>query len=443
MVVAWVFFSFLLMFGGGARADALSQALVRMLAILIIATTVTNTPAQAIVKLRGPLLLFAGVVLLVVAQLVPLPPGIWSSLGDRARFQALSTFPGIDLVWRPLSLNPDGTLNTLVSLLPVLASILVVADSRMRSADRTLLMILLGFIGLSGLVGLLQFASGGNDLLYPYRITNHGSAVGLFANRNHQAAALACALPLLAGWLTARRDRTLGIAVLPALSAVLLVIALILMTGSRAGFLLMLVGLAGAALQLWRSGKIPLHRISPKVLLSGVTLLLIVLAAAGLLLRNAESTKRLLSQSVQGDLRLQVFQPLVELAFRYMPLGTGFGTFPDVYKVYEPKDLLMFQYLNHAHDDLLELAIEAGIPGLALLALLLIWWGVTVARLWRRGNDEEPLIDLARAGSVGTGLLLLASVVDYPLRTPALGAIFAILCCWMYLGGRRLAALRN
>src|SRR3546814_18783044 len=51
---------------------------------------------------------------------------------------------------------------------------------------------------MSGGLGLAQVIGPRDGPLYLYEITNNGSAVGLFANRNHQAALLACLFPMLA-----------------------------------------------------------------------------------------------------------------------------------------------------------------------------------------------------------------------------------------------------
>ena len=64
------------------------------------------------------------------------------------------------------------------------------------------------------------------------------------------------------------------------------------------------------------------------------------------------------------------------MIWHYAPFGGGFGSFEAAYKIVEPVNLLSLQYLNHAHNDYLELAIEAGLPGLALAGLwiVLIGW---------------------------------------------------------------------
>ena len=56
-----------------------------------------------------------------------------------------------------------------------------------------------------------------------------------------------------------------------------------------------------------------------------------------------------------------------------------------------------------------------------LAAAFLVWWGLRTLAIWR----TEEVDYYARAASIVTGTLLLHSLVDYPLRTAALSAVFA------------------
>ncbi|MEO8137451.1 MAG: hypothetical protein ABI831_26155, partial [Betaproteobacteria bacterium] len=42
---------------------------------------------------------------------------------------------------------------------------------------------------------------------------------------------------------------------------------------------------------------------------------------------------------------------------------------------------------------------------------------------------------LARLGAAMILLLFIASLVDYPLRTPIMAALFSIACGWLSVGG--------
>jgi O-antigen ligase len=115
-----------------------------------------------------------------------------------------------------------------------------------------------------------------------------------------------------------------------------------------------------------------------------------------------------------------------------MPLGSGMGTFVPVYATFErPEDTVAGSYVNHAHNDVLELWLEAGVAGLSLAGLFAIWLMLRSVTVWRPKPGSGMLeIDrhLARAATMVAALLLAHSVVDYPLRTGAMMALMAFAC---------------
>ena len=104
-----------------------------------------------------------------------------------------------------------------------------------------------------------------------------------------------------------------------------------------------------------------------------------------------------------------------------------------VYDKFAPRTLLAETYVNHAHNDWLELWLTGGAPAIILVLGFLAWFGVATSRLWRSGQPEAPILDLAlaQAASIVIVLLLLHSVVDYPLRTPTLSVLFAMACAFL------------
>jgi O-antigen ligase len=131
------------------------------------------------------------------------------------------------------------------------------------------------------------------------------------------------------------------------------------------------------------------------------------------------------------DARLPFARNTVTAAKSFMPFGSGIGTFPIVYPHF-PKnsDEAVDVYANRAHSDLIELWLEAGVLYFAIAAAFLIWLGMRVRALWRPEISDTATVDinLARASVLAIGLLFLHSAVDYPLRTGAMGAVFAYAC---------------
>ena len=425
----------LVLTGGASRYDETQQMLARLAAITAIAASLWPLDI-AVLRRRWGWLGGAGAIYgLLLAQLCPLPPALWASLPGHGLYAQVATQVGA-AGWRPLSLTPDLTVNALFALLPATAMALcalhLASRSRLRLAEGVVLAALA-----SGLLGLLQLATGGG--LHLFRESSADSAVGLFANRNHQAVLEACALPLLGAVAGVRVRESHGrIAIPAALIAAAFMLASILLTGSRMGLLLGAVGLAGAAWSYRASG----HRLLPRrwparAALAGltcVTLAALVLAAA-----HSGVIQRLQPDGVTGDTRAAMLQPLLSMARAFMPWGGGFGAFDAVYRHFEPGALLSTIYMNQAHDEPLQLAIEGGAPALALQALFGLWWAVTALRCVR-GEASGRRRAMGGAAMVVTVILMLSSLVDYPLRTPLLSALFALACVEIALSAEKAVA---
>ena len=98
------------------------------------------------------------------------------------------------------------------------------------------------------------------------------------------------------------------------------------------------------------------------------------------------------------DLRWPVAQVTSRAAIANLPFGSGFGTFTPIYEQFAPRTLLMENcYVNHAHNDWLELWLTGGIPAIVLAVGFLAWLVASIFRLWKSGEPEAPILDLALA----------------------------------------------
>lgn len=417
--------------GGSSRPDNVWLLALRPVSVLcIVAMLLAGTPDwRSIRPLPLLLALFAAT---IAIQLVPLPPALWYGLGGRESYDAVARALGGTTLWHPLTLAPDRTWNSLVSLLVPLAVMLgfTALDEQQR---RVLLWPLIGIVAFSMLLGLAQIVGGDYSPLYWYKVSGHGQLIGLLANRNHQGALLALALPLIRAWtLFPRNDRKAAQARLfIGLAATAVIILYVLVLGSRAGVLLALVGLVAAFLIEPSFGK---GRLSPRTrwliaggVVAGIAALLILVLTAD----RAVSIGRLVDDDLSTEGRLAALPTLLRIIQQTFPFGTGFGSFVPVYASYEPDALLKPTYFNNAHNDLIELTITGGLPALAVFVGFFLWWALASWRRIRTPVRSRSWRALHRAASAAILILLLASVTDYPLRTPLLGAIFTLLCCWL------------
>lgn len=413
------------LFGGSARADAYSQFFVRSGAVLFGAAALVTIARGDLAKVRIPFALLGAWTLLIAFQLVPLPPVIWTNLPGRDEFVPLAGLAGISQPWREISLVPDATLNSLLAMIVPLAALVAVSQVSSRYFA-PLLALLVGLALLSGLIGVVQVSAGG--AVYFYEISNRGNAVGLFANRNHQAAMLAATVPFLAGLASLRhadagRGRKYGVL---AFVVFLLIFPLVFVTGSRSGVVLLLLGVGAAALVLTkvspdRAGRAALR---PFLIAGAVA---VAVAAAALAVFRVGAVDRILTRSIEEDLRFSLLSTMMDMAAKYFPIGGGFGAFPDLFKVDEPFFFLNDRYFNHAHNDALEILIEGGLPAALIALAALVWLSSASLRIWRAPySADRPHQLYGLVASAALWIVLLASLVDYPLRTPALAAWAAV-----------------
>lgn len=410
-----------LVLGGASRADAASGLAVGILCLPLLAAVLWRLTGTTPRASRLPLLFIGGLVLIPFLQLVPLPPEIWSRLPGHAALAAddrlLGPAPG-----RPISLAPAATLNAALSLAPpaaaFLATLLLDADDRERLIAAVLIV-----AAASALIGALQVAGGPGSPLRLYAITNRDVAVGLFANRDHQAIFLTCATPMAATWAFGREGPLQRRLFRRAVGGVLIVLLIVgaALTRSRAGLLLGTPA-AGVSLALvLRAGG---GRLAARaVMLGGVAAL-----AAGLILLFGPEALATRFQSEPLAARWALTPLFLKIGATYAPFGAGLGSFDPVYRMFEPASLVGPSYLNHAHDDYAELWIEAGWFAAVAVTAFLIRAAKQAWAAWTAPASGNRWRAQARLGTVVVGLLLLHSAADYPLRTPALACLFALAC---------------
>jgi hypothetical protein len=422
----------LVLAGGASRIDEDQQAVVRLGAVGVIAASLWPLEIAALGRYRGFLWFGAAAAGLLVLQLVPLPPALWAALPGREPYAEIAARAGAT-GWRPLTLTPDLTRDALFALLPVCAALLSFAWLDGHGRARIIEILVLAACA-SAVLGWLQLA-GGDAFLHFYRETNLGSATGVFANRNHAAALLACALPL-AGAAAVLRLRAGDSArrVVAVAGAVFATVLLgIVATGSRMGLVLGVLGLAASGWCVLGGGVLP--RLRPRAWLAGGAMVLGVAAVVGFGLARSGSLARLAGTDAAAETRAAMLAPLTETARAFLPLGAGFGSFDSVYRHFEPDGLLSTIYMNQAHNEPLQLAIEGGVPALLLLAVFGWWWMRAAARAVRARLPEQRVSGIAAASA--TAILLVSSLVDYPLRTPLLAAVFVLLAMSLDRAARR------
>ena len=167
-------------------------------------------------------------------------------------------------------------------------------------------------------------------------------------------------------------------------------------------------------------------------MLAGATIAVAVLAGVGL---STWSGERFGLERVEQDLRLKVLPETIEAAKTYFPVGAGWGSFAQVYPRFESIEDLSPEYLNHTHSELTQIVIEGGVVAILLLLAFLIWYVRATWRAWAAPNAAG--IAEARLCTILMLLPLVASITDYPLRTPLMACAFAVAAALLAVATRK------
>lgn len=317
-------------------------------------------------------------VLIIVCQFLPID-GTWPSqnIKGEPHLQFFSPVPG-------------KSLESGLFFVTILGFGLHVTQLKSATQIRLLNFIFIGAIINIALV-LLQLsysARFGTYDVFPYAIS-----IGIFQNENHLSALLVAIIPLLTFKFIGESDR--GYFYYPALLVLLVVLYAV---GSRAGMFL------AAATAIFSIFWFKLgNRFQGKTLL----LLAICLPFAAILIWYLG-----IADFYMQDDRWTMTKNTWRAIQDHWMFGSGLGSFETVYSSYEFVEQIGVQYTHHAHNDVLELLLETGLVG----ALLMIAVLVMIVRRFR-----HSLFTQACAFSIV--VIILHSLLDYPMRTMAIGIV--------------------
>jgi O-antigen ligase len=377
---------------------------------------------------------------------LPLPGFIFSYLSP-TRFQTVTTARVLldsPYAWQTLSYAPRVALAWWVFLLSLCLYFLVVRSlCAERKTFKHIVWVMMGVALIEAVYGLIQALVPTLGVLWvDYVQAYMGDARGTFINRNHFAGFIELVWPLALGFTLAQggwgrgytlkrilASERLNRQALLALGIVILLLAL-LFSRSRAG-------IAGAAIGfltfilLTRSDS---KRMSPYtwLLLGGIVVMLAIY-----------STKIGIGPVVDrfftlrgGDSRLDFWRDSLPIVKDH-PFGIGLRNYEKVFPVYDIS-MLTDKRLEYAHNDYLQLLIEAGWIGfIALVTGFSIFMWKSAYRIKHINPHEDPMRFFLGAGAF-SGLISLAfhSFFDFNLQIPANCVYFVTLmailhsCAW-------------
>ncbi|QPQ54419.1 O-antigen ligase family protein [Allosphingosinicella flava] len=405
--------------GGASRPDVFAQVVVRGIAWFLLLVAIIFVRRSFPAEAMPVIIILAAALAMILLQLVPLPPEVWLALPGRTVFADAAEFSRQGQPWRPLSIVPDATINSASSLVVPIAVLLFAANVT-RAERRLMPAIILFLVFGHAFVGFLQFS--GID--FKFRLINDvGGVSGLFANRNHFALLMSIGCLVAPVWAF-QDSAKIGFRSPIAVALILLCILIILGSGSRSGLMLGLVG-AMLGFIIIRSSVRRILKPAPRwvipALMAGILALVATFVLVSIAADRAASVDRVVALSAEEEVRFNVLPVIWDVALHYFPAGAGHGSFDSIYRLHEPYTYLKSTYLNHAHNDFLEVVLEGGVGGLLVLTGALAWWGLASIRVWRAPSSSE--IRLGRFGAALLLLILIASAIDYPARTPLIMAV--------------------
>ncbi len=367
-------------------------------------------------------------VMFVGLYLIPLPEMIYAGgLPGRELYADVAQFisaQGVEVAWPSLSLIPENTKRSLFYLIPLVALFLTVMSLPRRNV-RLLVTVLLVVVFFEVGLGIIQYASGA-DMFYLGNPEHGDTASGTYRNRDHFVGFLELVLPLLIGLLmasvTANTDgekyhnsRSLSVTLTLSLLLILMILVSFL-SGSRAGIGLILLGLILSTLALGRhQGKIKSFGLLSVVSIIGVIAAFKV-GIVPILNRFAKDPME--------DERFRIFENTQRAITEMFPWGSGPGTFPQMYRAFQPIDQQSF--INHAHNDYLELVSDMGLFGAVIIIAFLVLYLLRWVELWR-SQRQGTFKNLQIGAGLGMLLLLLHSYVDFNLHQMANALVFVFL----------------
>lgn len=365
-------------------------------------------------------LAIAGVALILV-QMIPLPPAIWTQFGPRTRIGEGFQLLGVQVPPEPISLTPSSGFDSSLGIIPPLALICAMLRLKAYRPAWLAIAVITAMIA-SVLMGVLQvnsYTGAPPSPWYLFPDSNWGRAVGFFANADHMADLLVITIPFVAAIVASAKSvemRRFSATVTVAAGIGLVLIVGIALNGSLAAYGLALpVICASAVLVLPPNNRVRL--------LAAFAALVLILASIVALETTAVGAGKLGQHASSAtESRAALASTTTRAAIDFMPFGSGLGSFRSVYPLYESPDRVTDIIAVHAHNDYLELVLELGLIGLALIAAFLIWWVFAVWRAWRAPNSSP----FARAATISSAAVLVHSAVDFPLRTAAIAAVFGL-----------------
>ena len=348
--------------------------------------------------------------------LIPIPENSWNTLPGHEIYaqlaQWISAEQGSNPINRTLSLIPYRTEHAFFFMLPPLAIFLTVAALPTQQ-KLVIIYVVLGIATIEACLAMIQFSTNNDFFYFGIPRLKPGIALGTYLNPDHFVLLMEIAVPLVLALIAhenqhgkKRNDdgsRTLMLYIIYGIMTALFISAAFF-SGSRAGIPLTLLSAYLAYSVLMRKkGK---HLILTVI----VIIILFILLASFFNLTPV--INRFLANNPFVDGRWAIFANSWTGITTFFPLGSGPGTFPDIYRIFQPIDQLGF--INHAHNDYIELIFETGLLGIIFIATFIYIMLQQWKQVKRKRTNEVQYLKIGSGISIF--IMLLHSTLEFNMH---------------------------
>ncbi|PYV35616.1 MAG: hypothetical protein DMG22_01845 [Acidobacteria bacterium] len=438
LVLSIVLIGMALDFGGVQPAGYNLGEIVLFLTMLLFLVSQTRA---GVISLPLPIwpFLFTGWVAL---EIIPFPAGLVKALDPARDFSpTLGPSPLPASPFLTLSLYPHDTIAALLKFLLYVTAFVIAAlvfDSRKGKSGLLRALVALGCF--EAVYGIIQVLTGWQNIFSYAKQFDRDDATGTYINHNHFAGMLELVLPFLlalanyshsqlsgrsGAWrnpLNSGSDSPHRFQWLYYLFLAGVMGLAIILSHSKAGMLSILFVVIGLAFLVRLQGQ-------RKASVLGVLIFGMIAVGFGIWTGLAPVLARFRQLEEAGffqraDARLSIWKDALHLLGDYRWTGTGLGTFGVAFLRYQTT--MTASFVDHAHNDFLELATETGWIGALLV------FGPIVYLLFRMVysflDDSHRYRRAVTLGCIGAVLgLLTYSVTDFNLEIPANALAFAMI----------------
>ncbi|MCP5002099.1 MAG: O-antigen ligase family protein [Hyphomicrobiales bacterium] len=254
--------------------------------------------------------------------------------------------------------------------------------------------------------GLIQYSYSGRAIVTD--LFSYDLLAGFFVNVNHYSSLIFTSIPIAFVYFI--ETNRLFVLVAYIVAALLILLA----AGSTAG---VLIGFAITVLSI----VILFQRSRAGILVVLLGTIILGIYSVGVWARLQ------VEEFNPGYGRLEFARTTLEGIRDNLPFGIGYGNFVIGYPSYEKSEMIFNTFVNHAHNEYLELVFEGGVIAAALLVIFFVFF------LWR--VLETIQLPLHKAATLAILFILVHSVVDYPLRTLGMAVPFTLFIAFLFHRG--------